>query len=204
MTAEALERMTDAGKFEKLAMPVLRELYPPCKTLAHLGVNAEAKTIPGLVDGFCRVPGSNPAQYIMAAFTSAGPKKLKDKWLFDTTVTEKAKQQKTERTDGDLIKAAKKAVAIRKNEPKAKFIVYRKARWASFGQSIARLQQATSAAASTLLKVMVDPSTPASTRVRAAESVLTHAAKSIEIEDIEARVTALEQGAESSKGRHFG
>jgi hypothetical protein len=78
---------------------------------------------------------------------------------------------------------------------------YRQARWAAFGQSIARLQQATSAAASTLLKVMVDPSTPASTRVRAAESVLTHAAKSIEIEDIEARVTALEQGAESSKGR---
>jgi len=31
--------------------------------------------------------------------------------------------------------------------------------------------------------------------------VLTHAAKSIEIEDIEARVTALEQGAESSKAR---
>jgi hypothetical protein len=78
---------------------------------------------------------------------------------------------------------------------------YRQARWAAFGQSIARLQQATSAAASTLLKVMVDPSTPASTRVRAAESVLTHAAKSIEIEDIEARVTALEQGAESSKAR---
>jgi hypothetical protein len=78
---------------------------------------------------------------------------------------------------------------------------YRQARWAAFGQSIARLQQATSAAASTLLKVMVDPSTPASTRVRAAESVLTHAAKSIETEDIEARVTALEQGAESSKDR---
>jgi hypothetical protein len=78
---------------------------------------------------------------------------------------------------------------------------YREARWAAFGQSIARLQQATSAAASTLLKVMVDPSTPASTRVRAAESVLTHAAKSIEIEDIEARVTALEQTAESNRPR---
>jgi hypothetical protein len=63
------------------------------------------------------------------------------------------------------------------------------------------LQQATSAAASTLLKVMVDPSTPASTRVRAAESVLTHAAKSIEIEDIEARVTALEQAAASNGSR---
>jgi transposase-like protein len=80
-------------------------------------------------------------------------------------------------------------------------VAYREARWAAFGQSIARLQQATSAAASTLLKVMVDPSTPASTRVRAAESVLTHAAKSIEIEDIEARVTALEQAAASNGSR---
>jgi len=40
---------------------------------------------------------------------------------------------------------------------------YRAARRAAHGQSIARLQQATSAAVSTLLKVMVDASTPAST-----------------------------------------
>lgn len=75
----------------------------------------------------------------------------------------------------------------------------REARRAAFAQSIARLQQASSAAASTLLKVMVDPSTPASTRVRAAESVLTHAAKAIEIEDLDARVTALELAAESNR-----
>jgi transposase-like protein len=37
---------------------------------------------------------------------------------------------------------------------------YRAARRAAHGQSIARLQQATSAAVSTLLKVMVDASTP--------------------------------------------
>jgi transposase-like protein len=70
---------------------------------------------------------------------------------------------------------------------------YREARRAAFGQSISRLQQASSAAVSTLLKVMIDPASPASTRVRAADSVLNHAAKAIEIEDIEARVTALER-----------
>jgi len=37
---------------------------------------------------------------------------------------------------------------------------YREARCAAFSQSIAQLQQATSAAVSTLLKAMVDPSTP--------------------------------------------
>ena len=38
---------------------------------------------------------------------------------------------------------------------------YRDARRAAFGQSIARMQQASSAAVSTLLKVMVDPNSPA-------------------------------------------
>jgi hypothetical protein len=79
-------------------------------------------------------------------------------------------------------------------------IAYREARRATFSQSIARLQQATSAAVSTLLKVMVDPSTPASTRVRAADSVLDHSAKAIEIEDIEARVSELERATEANKG----
>ena len=67
--------------------------------------------------------------------------------------------------------------------------------WRDFKCSggIARLQQATSAAVSTLLKVMVDASTPASTQVRAADSVLNHSAKAIELEDIEARVAALEK-----------
>ena len=76
---------------------------------------------------------------------------------------------------------------------------YREARRLAFRQSVARLQQASSAAVSTLLKVMVDPSTPASTKVRAADSVLDHAAKAIEIEDIEARVSELERAAEAQK-----
>ena len=78
---------------------------------------------------------------------------------------------------------------------------YRKARRDAVSQSVARLQQATGAAVSTLLKVMVDPNSPASTRVRAADSVLDHAAKAIEIEDIEARVAELERATESSKSR---
>ena len=36
------------------------------------------------------------------------------------------------------------------------------------------------------------------TRVRAADSVLDHAAKAIEIEDIEARVAALEEAAKTN------
>jgi transposase-like protein len=79
---------------------------------------------------------------------------------------------------------------------------YRQARREAFGQSIARLQQGTSAAATTLLKTMIDSNTPASVKVRAAEAIFNHAAKAIEIEDIEARVSELERTAEASKPGH--
>ena len=82
---------------------------------------------------------------------------------------------------------------------------YRAARRAAFGQSVARMQQASGAAVSTLLKIMVDSNASASTRVRAADSVLDHAAKAIEIEDIEARVAELERAADTAKnGQCFG
>ena len=76
---------------------------------------------------------------------------------------------------------------------------YREARRAAHGQAIARLQQVSGAAVSTLLKVMLDPATPASTRVRASDSVLAHSAKSIELEDIEVRLAELERNAEVNK-----
>ncbi|MFZ1009235.1 MAG: hypothetical protein WAN65_20500 [Candidatus Sulfotelmatobacter sp.] len=74
--------------------------------------------------------------------------------------------------------------------------VYREARREVFSQTVARLQQASGAAAvSTLLKIMVDPKAPASTRVRAADSILNHTKHAIEIEDIQARVEHLEWAA---------
>ena len=76
---------------------------------------------------------------------------------------------------------------------------YREARRKAFGQSIARLQQGTSAAATTLLKLLIDQNTPASVRARVADSIFNHAAKAIEIEDIEARVAELERATESTR-----
>jgi hypothetical protein len=70
---------------------------------------------------------------------------------------------------------------------------YRAAKREAYGQAIARLHQMTSAAVTTLGKVMVDPATPPATKVRAADSILSHTAKAIEIEDIEARVSELER-----------
>jgi hypothetical protein len=81
-------------------------------------------------------------------------------------------------------------------EPKFQ-AAYREARFAAYRQSVARLQQGATAAASTLLKTMLDAGTPPSVRVRAAECVMNHAARAIEIEDLEARVTELERAAET-------
>ena len=78
---------------------------------------------------------------------------------------------------------------------------YRAARRVAFSQAIARLQQASGAAVATLLKIMVDANAPASTRVRAADSVLNHSAKAIELEDIEVRVTELERSLAAKPAR---
>jgi hypothetical protein len=75
---------------------------------------------------------------------------------------------------------------------------YRDAKRAAFGQSIARLHQMSSAAVSTLGKIMVDANAPASTRVRAADTILNHTTKAIEIEDIAARVAALEEATQTA------
>jgi hypothetical protein len=45
----------------------------------------------------------------------------------------------------------------------------------------------------------VDQGTPASVRVRAAECVMNHSSKAIEIEDVEFRVAELERAAEAQR-----
>ena len=72
---------------------------------------------------------------------------------------------------------------------------YRRARRAAFGQCVARMQQASSAAVSVMLKILADPSAPAAARLRAADLIVTHSAKSIEMEDVEARLAELERNA---------
>ena len=79
------------------------------------------------------------------------------------------------------------------------FQEYREARRAAYSQAVARLQQGATAAATTLLKVMLDQTTPYSVNVRAAECVMSHSSKAIEIEDIEARVGELERVAGTQK-----
>jgi hypothetical protein len=72
---------------------------------------------------------------------------------------------------------------------------YRDARRAVVQQAITQVQQATGEAVETLRAVMQDPEAPASARVSAARVVIETAVKAVELEDLEARITALEQQA---------
>jgi hypothetical protein len=77
---------------------------------------------------------------------------------------------------------------------------YRRTRWEIVEQAYARVQQNTPAAASVLLKLMVDPATPASGRIRAAMGVFGLAREALDL-DIDTRVAALEAAASSGKQR---
>jgi len=72
---------------------------------------------------------------------------------------------------------------------------YLQARRDVVNQVHARIQQNSGAAASVLLRLMADATTPASVRARAAQCILERSAKSLEEEDVELRVAALEAAA---------
>jgi hypothetical protein len=75
----------------------------------------------------------------------------------------------------------------------------REARLTNFSQSMTRLQGAAVPAVSTLLRLMVDASTPVAVKARCAYYVLEQTRKGIELEEIEARLAELERVSEQAK-----
>ena len=69
---------------------------------------------------------------------------------------------------------------------------YREARRTVVQFAIVQVQRATAEAVETLRAVMHDSESPASARVSAAKTILDTAIKAIELEDLEARIVALE------------
>lgn len=76
---------------------------------------------------------------------------------------------------------------------------YLDARRKCFSQTLGRMQHASSAAASTLMRIMLDPKEPAAARVRASATVLHCTAKLIELEDLEVRISELERSAAAAR-----
>ncbi len=79
---------------------------------------------------------------------------------------------------------------------------YREARRQAVQRATGRLQQAANDAVTTLQNVMMDAEAPAPARVNAAKSVLDLAVKAVEIEDLTARIEALEHAAAHSPTGH--
>jgi hypothetical protein len=73
---------------------------------------------------------------------------------------------------------------------------YRAARRQVVQHAIVQIQQATGEAVATLRCVMRDAEAPASARVSAAKAILETAVKAVELEDLEARISALEAQAQ--------
>jgi hypothetical protein len=69
---------------------------------------------------------------------------------------------------------------------------YREARRQVVQQAIVQVQQATGEAVATLRQVMQAAEAPASAKVSAAKTILETAVKAVELEDLEARIVALE------------
>jgi hypothetical protein len=68
-----------------------------------------------------------------------------------------------------------------------------RARRDAFAQNLSRFQPASSAAITTLVRLMVDSATPAASRVRAAQCVLDNNARAIGLQDLEMRLRELEK-----------
>jgi hypothetical protein len=124
------------AEFELLAIRSLRELEPDCLTVIHMEMNAQGKTIPGSLDGFCRVPCINPPRFVLIAATTTKLSKLKGKWLSSGIIEKptatssrvkpaKRKSDHSAPTDeGDQPKAAKQAAPLCSKYPTASFVLY--------------------------------------------------------------------------------
>lgn len=119
-TANAIEAMTDAGEFEILATRVLRQIDADYARIEHMGVNSDGKTIKNSVDGFTKVPGTEPALYVMAAFSTDQVDRIEKKLLFNHTKSNGKKYKASD--DGDLIKASNLAQKIQAEDANAKFV----------------------------------------------------------------------------------
>ena len=76
---------------------------------------------------------------------------------------------------------------------------YRIARREATSQAIARLQQASSEAVTTLVDIAKDASAPKTVRVTAAAKIIDVAIKSVEIDDLAVRIGALEAAQEAKR-----
>lgn len=80
-TIRRLDQVTDEGLFERLATAVLREQDPRCRRLAHVGVNAEGKTVKSPSDGVVYISDEGSRRMVAVHHTTCQRDQLRHKWL---------------------------------------------------------------------------------------------------------------------------
>jgi len=110
-TIHVLAHITDAGFFERLATAILRDARPEYRTLAHLGVNVEGKTVKAPLDGIAFVPGGEPPHMIAVHHTICARNDLLKKWLHDPSKHAATIPQ------GDVLKTIRIVTEERKRTP---------------------------------------------------------------------------------------
>lgn len=127
-TAEKLAKMTDRAAFERLALAVIGLGQPRYAFLIQAGTNAAGESVAAPIDGFRRVPGNTPSEFVLAEATTTDEEGLQAKWLFDHQAPPSGRgrpraKPPTAADDGDLLKAARSAAPLRVAEPTATFTV---------------------------------------------------------------------------------
>lgn len=80
-TLRALDEITDAGLFERMASSVLRVGEPKYRRLIHTGVNIQGNTVTSPVDGVFRFPNVEPPHFGVVHHTRCKRDELRRKWL---------------------------------------------------------------------------------------------------------------------------
>jgi hypothetical protein len=119
-TASAVASLTDEGRFELLAMAILREADPIYRLVAHTGINAAGRTVKCPVDAIGFVRGSDPLHLVLVHHTTTLAKNLKDKWLHDPATVIARSADGPTAGPGDLLKAIEVASAARSESPELK------------------------------------------------------------------------------------
>jgi hypothetical protein len=118
-TTSALEAITDAGLFERIAIAALR-IDRPHYAISTLGVNADHKTVKAAVDALGRDRSSAGYHLVMAAHATSPREKLEKKWFYDCDAESAKLGRPVTGEDGDVVKAAQVAAEIRKENPSVK------------------------------------------------------------------------------------
>ena len=119
-TEQALEALTDAGQFEKLATSVLRLAVPQYRSLVHPGANADGKTVKAPVDGITFEKGVQPPHLIGVHHTTCAKSDLKTKWMLDPTLVKQRKKSAKPPDPGDILKFVEIAEKHRSQQPQTR------------------------------------------------------------------------------------